>query len=169
MRIREAVPADSDAVRRVHAESITELGRDGYSKEQVDAWAQGCESADYSAAIGSESLYYIVAEDDRGVVGFGPLQHESSEGYEAAVDAEITGVYVHPEAARDGVGSKLYAELERRTRERGVGALGLSVSLNAMPFYESHGYDRVRQHVHEFSGHESTRIEGIVVEMKKEL
>ncbi|WP_435155471.1 GNAT family N-acetyltransferase [Haladaptatus sp. DFWS20] len=169
MRIREAMPADSDAVRRVHAESITVLGRDGYSREQVNAWAQGCESADYSAAIGSESRYYIVAEDERGVLGFGSFQYESPEGYEATVDAEITAVYVHPEVARDGVGSKIYTELERRAREKGIRVLGLSASLNAVPFYESHGYERVREHAHEFSSHESTEVEGIVVEMKKTL
>ncbi len=169
MHIREATPSDCDAVRHVHAESITGLGVEEYSQEQVDAWATGCESADYSSAIESESLDYVVAEDDRGVVGFGSVKYESSERYEATVDAEITAVYVLPEMAREGVGSGLYAELERRARERGVRALGLSASKNAVPFYEAQGYERVREFAHEFSSHDDTGVEGIVVKMKKEL
>jgi hypothetical protein len=46
---------------------------------------------------------------------------------------------------------------------------GRPASLNAVPFYELHGYERVREHDHEFSGHGSTGVTGTVVEMKKEL
>ena len=112
MRLREAVPADSESVRGVHFESIKELGLDGYTQDQVDAWAQGCKSADYATAIDSADLYFIVAEDSRGVVGFGSLKLNSPEDYEATTDAEVTGVYVHPAVARTGMGTKLYAELE---------------------------------------------------------
>ncbi|SIR48886.1 putative acetyltransferase [Haladaptatus litoreus] len=169
MQIRDAMPEESDAVRRVHVESIIELGRDGYSPEQVEAWAQRCESADYSAAIGSETQEFVVAEDDRGVVGFGSLKYESPEEYEATVDAEITAVYVHPAVAREGVGSKLYSKLECRAREQGVQTLGLSASKNAVPFYEAHGCERVREFVHEFSSDDGTGVKGAVVEMKKTL
>ncbi|GAA0225562.1 GNAT family N-acetyltransferase [Haladaptatus pallidirubidus] len=169
MQIRDAVPEDSDTVYRVHVESIAELGRDGYSQEQVEAWAQGCESADYSTAIDSETQAFVAAEDGRGVVGFGSLNYESPEEYEVTVDAEITAVYVHPAVAREGIGSKIYSELERRAREQGVRTLGLSASKNAVPFYDSHGYERVREYVHEFSSDDETGVEGYVVEMKKKV
>lgn len=169
MEVREATPGDAEAVRSVHRESIEGLGREAYTDEQVAAWAKGCESADYAGSIESDETAFVVAEDGRDIVGFGSLRFESPDAYEAAVDAEVTGVYVHPSAAREGVGSRLYAELERRARARGVRTLGLSASLNAVPFYESHGYERVRTYRHEFSSRESTGIEGAVVEMTKEL
>ncbi|MEM4780046.1 MAG: GNAT family N-acetyltransferase, partial [Halalkalicoccus sp.] len=84
-------------------------------------------------------------------------------------DAEVTGVYVDPSAARQGIGSTLLADLERYGRERGVRTLALSASLNAVPFYQAHGYERVREYRHEFSNHESTGVEGIVVEMATRL
>lgn len=110
-----------------------------------------------------------MAHDDRGVVGFGFLTFESLDDYEATVDAEVPGVYVLPSVARTGVGSILYAELERQAREDGIQMLELKASLNAVSFYESHGYERVKEHTHEFSSHESTGVEGTVVEMKKQL
>lgn len=169
MHVRAARTSDAETVREVHFESITGLGPEGYDEEQVEAWASGCESADYESAIEAEGGAFVVAEKGRDVVAFGSVRFEPPEGYEAAVAAEVTGVYVHPSVARTGVGSAALAELERLARERPVRTLGLSATVNAVPFYESHGYERVREYVHEFSGHESTGVEGTVVEMKKRL
>ena len=169
MQVREATASDADAVRRVHRASIEGLATESYDREQVDAWAAGCESADYAAAIRADDMAYLVAERDGRVVGFGSLKLVPPEGYETAVDAAVTGVYVHPSVAREGVGSHLYAELERRARGRGVRRLGLEASRNAVPFYEAHGYERVAERGHEFSAHESTGVTGTVVEMRKDL
>ena len=84
--IREATREDAEAIREVHRASILELGLEGYDQRQVEAWAAGCDSADYTEPI----------------------------------DAEVTGVYVHPAVFRQGVGSQLYATLERAARERGM-------------------------------------------------
>ena len=169
MRIRNAVPADAEAVRDVHYHSIKELGTEPYSQEQVDAWARGCESADYTAAIEAEKVEFVVADNDDTVVAFGSLKLTPPAGYEVDVDAEVTGVYVHPSVARQGIGTRIYTELERRARTSGVQMLGLSASLNAVPFYEAHGYERVREYTHEFSSHESTGVTGSIVEMKTKL
>ncbi|TYL40228.1 N-acetyltransferase [Natronococcus pandeyae] len=167
MEVRDAVPADAEAIREVHVRSIRGLGTDAYTTEQVDAWAAGCESADYERAI--RDLEFLVAERDGAVVGFGSLAPEPPGRYEADVDAEITGLYVDPSVARQGVGSAIYDELERRARRSGVETLGLSASRNAVPFYEARGYERVREFEHEFSGEESTGVTGTVVEMEREL
>lgn len=167
MSVRDATPADAEAVREVHAASITGLGRQSYSQRQVDAWAAGCESADYATAI--ENLEFVVAERDGAVVGFGSLNLAAPDGYEATVQAEVTGVYVHPDHARDGIGTGMYTELERRARADGIQVIGLKASLNAVPFYESHGYERVTEHTHEFSGHISTGVTGTIVEMSNHL
>lgn len=168
MQIREARPEDAEAIRTVHYDSITELGPAAYDSEQVDAWARGVESADY-AAVDSEDYYVVVAEVGGDVRGFGSLRLEVPDSDEASAEGEVTGVYVHPSVARQGVGSAILAALERQARAHGIRSLGLSASLNAVPFYESHGYERVRECVHEFSSHESTGVEGRVVEMRKEL
>lgn len=169
MRIRDAEPADAEVVRRVHAESIQGLGTAADRQEQVDAWARGCESADYTALLEADHLMVVVACEGDDVVGFGTLSLSSPEEYEADVDAEVTLVYVHPEAAGEGVGSALYEELERRARANDVDALGLTASRNAVRFYDDHGYERVRAKDHEFSAHESTGVTGEVVEMRKHL
>jgi putative acetyltransferase len=194
VRVREARPGDADAVRAVHRASILGLGTGAYSREQVEAWAAGAESADY-AAIDDDAYHFVVAEaadgggnrsedggsdgsqDERdgatpgagGIVAFGSLKLAAPAGYEAAVDAEVTGVYVHPDAAREGVGTAVVETLEARARAEGVDQLGLTASANAVPFYEARGYDRGRERDHEFSAGEDTGVEGRVVEMVRPL
>ena len=169
MRIREARAADAETVRRVHRESIKGLGPAAYSSEQVAAWAWGTQSADYAATIESDDGHFVVAERDDELLGFDSLSFDPPEGYEASADAEMTGVYVHPSATQEGVGTELLAALERAASGRGVGMLGLSASHNALGFYEWHGYERVRSYEYEFSSDESTGVTGEIVEMKKDL
>jgi putative acetyltransferase len=169
MRIREARAAEAEAIRCVHRESIEGLGPAGYSSEQVAAWARGTESADYAATIESDDGGFVVAERDGDLLGFGSLSYDIPEEYEASADTEVTGVYVHPSATREGVGTELLVALERAAKNRGVGTLGLSASHNALRFYERHGYERVRTYEHEFSSDESTGVTGAIVEMKKAL
>ncbi|WP_440989816.1 N-acetyltransferase family protein [Haloarchaeobius baliensis] len=174
MQVRVATGDDVEAIRRVHEASIRDLGTETYDDEQVEAWAAGVESADY-AAVTDEACYFTVAEaesavvDDQSIVGFGTLVRREPEDYGADVDAEVTAVYVHPDVAENGVGTALLVDLERQAREEGFDRLGLTASTNAVPFYEAHGYERVRERGHEFSDHEGTGVEGTVVEMAKTL
>lgn len=169
LNVRDAAPADAEAIRRVHRASIEGLGSGAYDDEQVRAWAAGCDSADYASAVDSESLAFVVAEEDGELVGFGSLSFDPAGEYDGAVDAEVTAVYVHPSVARNGVGTNVLEVLERRARSRGARALALTSSLSAVPFYEHHGYGQLRAFAHEFSSHLDTDVEGDVVVMEKEL
>lgn len=162
MNLREATPADVEAIRAVHYEAITGLGPAAYDEAQVAAWAEGCAVADYSA-VGDEGVYFVVAEDERGVLAFGSLRLAPRDD----ADADVTAVYVHPSVAREGVGSAVLEALERRTHDRGAETLALTASLNAVPFYEARGYRRVGERDHEFSASEDTGVTGRVVEMQK--
>ena len=174
------------AIRAVHEASIRGLAPEASDRDQVEAGAAGVSSADY-AAVDHDDYEFLVGVADDGaddvtedceerlvvddgtVVAFGSLLFASSVDYESAVDAEVTGVYVHPVVARSGVGSSLLATLEARARETGVEMLGLTASVNAVPFYEARGYERVGERDHEFSASESTGVTGTVVEMRTEL
>lgn len=161
--VREAVPEDGEAIRGVHLSSITELGGQSYDQDQVEAWAHDRDPDEYP--IESRKTYFLVAEQDGEILGFGYMKPEADEYLESAVDGEVTAIYVHPSTCRQGVGTQLYTELEAEARRQGIKSLGLWASLNAVPFYEAHGYQRVTDHVHEL--HDG--IEVTVVEMLKSI
>lgn len=161
--LREARPDDANRVRDLHIAAIEGLDTDAYDDEQVAAWAHDREPESYP--IESAETHFVVAEADDRQVGFGWLQTKA-DGYAAAsVDGELTAVYVHPSAARQGVGSRIRAELEAAARGRGIDKLGLWASKNAVPFYEAAGYRRVTDHTVEFDD----GVSGTVVEMIKHL
>lgn len=172
VHVREAVPDDASRIREVHLDSIEALGPAAYSDEQVAAWAHDRDPGEYP--LETDETYAVVAERSGGngpgdpdsrLVGFGWVTVDADDSLETAVDGEITAVYVHPSVARQGVGTRLYTELEAEARRRGVGSLGLWASQNAVPFYEAQGYRRVTEHTIEFDD----GVEGTVVEMRKQL
>ena len=80
-------------------------------------------------------------------------------------ESEIVVVYVHPAVAREGVGSALLDALEERARDRRFGTLGLWAPLPALPFYLTHGYERVTEHTHKFA----PGVDARVVELRTSL
>jgi len=163
MEIRPGNAEDAEAVADAHHAAIEELGATVYDDQQVAAWSAGRSPDDYE--FGGDDRDVFVAEIDGAVRGFGWLSHEPGEHLTAHVDGEVTGMYVHPDVAREGVGTALLERLETRARERGLDALGMWASMNAVPFYETQGYERVAERVHEFGG----GVTGRVLELRKDL
>ena len=83
----------------------------------------------------------FVAEQGRRLAGFSSLFGD-----------EIRAVYVHPAFARRGVGGALLKKVEREATKLGLERLSLRSSLNAVPFYRSHGYRGSRRTVFEIEG-----------------
>lgn len=140
--VRPADPAEADAILDLHAASIRAFGPAAYDEAQVEGWARR-EEPDYP--IGEEGHRFVVAERRDELAGFGHLD---------AAGAEIAAVYVHPDHAREGVGSAILAALEATAREHGVDELDLLASKNAVPFYGAAGYERVETECHETCGEE---------------
>jgi putative acetyltransferase len=158
VRVREARPDDRSAIRDCHVAAIRVFGPDAYEDRQVAAWAdKGDPEDDYP--VEASGHYLVVAERDDHVVGYGHL---------VPTEAEIRAVYVHPDAARDGVGTTVLDALEARARDLALDSLRLWASLNAVGFYERAGYERVgRETVMKIHDGENVDIE--VVEMENPL
>lgn len=171
--VRDATDDDRIAVSDLHVDSVQELGSEAYDENVVRAWIGDDRDSD-GYPIGDADVEFIVAERDGEVAGFGEVGNVDPADYPALVDGsddalaatgEIRAVYVHPDHARSGVGTALLAELERRAHRYGFDSLVLTASLNAVPFYEHHGYEAVAELVHEFGG----EVEGGAVVMRTSL
>ena len=155
--IRPAEVADTEAILSLHQASIRQLAGGAYSPTQIDSWARKPDGTrPYEVSIRDDSRHVVVGERDGDLAGWGRLDEN---------DGEVSAMYVHPDFAREGVGSAILDHLEGVAREGGIERLHLWASLNAVPFYESAGYAALGETLHETSG-------GVViecVEMEKEL
>jgi putative acetyltransferase len=154
MQVRPARPADARDVLDLHVVSIRAFAPDAYGEAQVEAWATFPDTAP-SYPIGEPGEYYVVAERDGEVVGFGHLKEEADE-YDT--EAAIQAVFVHPGSARQRVGSAVLAHLEGFARGRGFEELSSLSSLNAVGFFETAGWERVEERVYRGRGPELTMV-----------
>ncbi|WP_458204823.1 N-acetyltransferase family protein [Haladaptatus sp. NG-SE-30] len=155
--IRPATEADADAVLDLHTASVRAFGTESYHDEQVEAWASKSGGSEpFLESVRDESAHGVVAEVDDELAGFGHVDLDTET---------VNAVYVHPDHAREGVGSALLSRLEDRAKEAGLESLSLEASLNAVEFYEQAGYERVATVEHETTG----GVELACVEMTREL
>lgn len=130
--VRPARSDDADAVADVQSAATRTFGPAHYTDEQLSHWARARDPAHYDFDDG----VHLVAERDGEAVGWGWVVPEC---------CEVRAVYVHPDHAREGVGSRLLDRLEARARDDGCSALSLWSSLPARRFYAANGYDNVRR------------------------
>lgn len=149
-RVRPATPADAPAMCTLHTAAVRELGSTAYDADQVEAWV--APDADRDGFPFDDPGHYLVVATHDGdeVAGFGQLH---------VPEREVVADYVHPDHARRGVGSTLLAHLEGYARGRGFDHLELTASINAVDFYEHHGYEVVEETVLDIDH----RVEGVVL------
>ena len=78
----------------------------------------------------SGELLVLLSEQDGSILATGSL-----------IGCEITGVFVHPDHRKQGLGRAVMAQLEKRAGAKGVSEVRLSVSLPSRMFYERLGYE----------------------------
>lgn len=141
MKIRKFKEEDAEEKTEMHLSTIREVNSQHYSEEQIEAWTT-FDSENYVEETEKEKW---VAEEDGKIIGFGDY---------IPMEAEITGVYVHPDHLRKGIGSKLLEKMEQAARDQGIEKLTCVSSLTAKEFYRNHGYKVKKQIKHETSGEE---------------
>jgi len=124
---------------QVRMAAIRVLASSHYPKAEIDGWCASRTAATYRASIERQAM--LVEEMEGVVVAFGLLNQEATH---------IDGVYVYPSHSRQGVGLRILRALEAMAAERGIKAITLDASLNAVEFYRQAGYVPVteKKHVH---------------------
>jgi ribosomal protein S18 acetylase RimI-like enzyme len=137
-KVRDAVPADAEAVASIGKIAIPETFRDivdpvvlsniveqSYAIDALQACITRCRAA--------ADAHFIVAELEGRVVGF---LHYDSEGLEP----ELHRIYLEPGVKRRGIGSALLRELHERLSP-GASYILMVIAANvpAVRFYQRHG------------------------------
>ena len=119
---------------RVHYAAVHQTAATEYGAEVRQDWSPPvtAERIDrYLSGSARNEEATLVAVADGRVIGFASI---------VAPLNELRAVYVSPAVGRRGVGSRLLISIEELARVRGLTELRLDSSLNAVDFYEAHGY-----------------------------
>jgi GNAT superfamily N-acetyltransferase len=135
---------DHSQVRHVHARAIRAHCGDTLSEAELAAVLDFVGSPAYSD--------HVLAEEVRGAFVDGQLVGTASwlANGDDGETARIASVLVDPMFARLGIGGRLLAEVEARAAQSGFEQLGASATLNAVPFFERHGYTEASRGVKAF-------------------
>jgi putative acetyltransferase len=127
--LRPFLPTDTPVLAAIFAAAIQELTGDDYSEEQQEAWASAADDeAEFGKKLAGELT--LIASLKNAPVGFASLKGKD----------HIDMLYVHPNAAGQGVASALLDALEKLAGARGAEKLTVDASDNAQEFFRKRGY-----------------------------
>ncbi|WP_165698891.1 GNAT family N-acetyltransferase [Bremerella volcania] len=129
MDVRQAKPEEYPVLWQLFHDTVHHVNRKDYTSQQLAAWAP--DEVDLSRwALRMEGVGPMVVVIGDEIVGFSDVQ----------ADGLVDMFYVHHRWQRKGVGSRLFAEIHRRTEQMKLHELHSHVSITACPFFESHGF-----------------------------
>jgi GNAT superfamily N-acetyltransferase len=155
VRVRPVTTADVPALSALIARSARALGRGYYTDAETESAIRYVFGVD-STLVADRT--YFVAERESVIVGCGGWSHRRSLyggdqrpiGTKDQLDplhdpARIRAFFVAPEAARQGVGRRLYDACVAAACTAGFRSLELVATLPGVPFYTALGFDAVEQ------------------------
>lgn len=121
MMIRKYQPSDCPRLAELFYQTVHEVNKQDYTKEQLNAWASG--KVDLNAWNRSFLEHYtLIAVEEGEILGFGDID---KTGY-------LDHLYVHKDHQREGVASGLCDKLEAHV----PGNIRTHASITAKPFFK---------------------------------
>ncbi len=174
--LRKATMNDIDDISVLISESVRGLSRNYYDPQQIELSVKSVFGVDRELV---EDETYFVAEIDNRIAGCGGWSKRKTlygaSHYEESRDSEeldpeteaakIRAFFIHPDAARKGIGRAILRACEDEARSLGFRSAEMMSTLPGVPLYSACGY----------SGDERVHIpvgEGVDIEcirMKKDL
>jgi putative acetyltransferase len=129
MHIRKFRRGDEKELWNLFYNTIHNVNIRDYNKAQVAAWAPDDLDINFAIQKFRKIEPFVVIKDGK-IIGYADIQ---SDGF-------IDHFYCHHEFQRQGVGSMLFAALEKEARENGILEIYSNVSITARPFFEAMGF-----------------------------
>lgn len=130
MELRKYRSSDCKEITELFYHTVHTVNAKDYTKEQLNVWATG--QADLEKWDRSLREHFcIVAVDHNIIIGFGDIDET---GY-------LDHLFVHADYQRRGIAAAICSQLEQAVQ----GSIVTHASITARPFFESHGYQVVKE------------------------
>jgi GNAT superfamily N-acetyltransferase len=154
IHIRQAVPADVPRLKEVIEASVRGLQARDYTPAQIEGALESVYGVD--SQLIADGTYFAAetsSENKNEIVGCGGWSKRKTlyggDQFAAREDslldpardpAKIRAFFVHPDWARQGIGSLILEACERAAIAAGFKRLEMGATLSGVPFYRAKGY-----------------------------
>ena len=148
--LRTATPDDAPALSALIERSVHGLQSGDYTQAQRDSAIGQVFLVDHGLI--ADGCYFVVEASDGRLAGAGGwssrkalhgghVHGDTGERIDPATEpARIRAYFVHPDFARQGVGSIILKACEAAARAAGFSQAAMGATLTGAPFYSRHGY-----------------------------
>ncbi len=131
VQIRLSKPEDSEKIIELQTCSLRKLSS-SYNSNQIESLVRSQASLRFA-----QDEIGFVAEHENEIVGFA--------SWLVQPPCIVSGVYVHPNLIRQGIGTRLLKAVEEIAIDRGNKAINVVSSLATVKFYQANGYQFIRK------------------------
>ncbi|MEI2264896.1 GNAT family N-acetyltransferase [Erwinia sp. CGal63] len=132
--IRRARPEEAQALWQIRNLAIRAECRDAYGEEAVMAWTPDIMPTGYLRAISQNPFFVVDTPGFPVATGFLDIKAQSVEA-----------IFTLPGHMGNGYASQIMRAIKAEASARGIAALTLSSTPNAMTFYQRHGFTLLRE------------------------
>lgn len=120
--------------------SIREICSSVHTQEEISGWGyREFKPEGWKSCIESDREHIWVVEVDGAVEGYGQISLKENHL------ATITGLYLSPKCAGQGIGNEHIQILINKAKETSVTRIDLDSSLNAQNFYQRNGFKPIKE------------------------
>ncbi|WP_158595164.1 GNAT family N-acetyltransferase [Oceanobacillus piezotolerans] len=141
MLIRRFDIKDAKQILKLFRETVLTVNLGDYSEKQVEVWANSTTNAEALGKRLEESFTYV-AVIDKQIVGFVNLNNKG----------EVDLLYIHKNYQRQGIATKLLAQIEKVAKSKGLSEMFTEASITAKPFFELQGYKVLKKQTKNLKG-----------------
>ncbi|WP_182865132.1 GNAT family N-acetyltransferase [Rhodopirellula sp. JC639] len=145
--LRELAPTDTDACLQLFHETVHRINVRDYSAEQVDAWAPVEIDSDRWADRFDDRFAYVAVEATR-IVGFTDMTRQG----------HLDRLFVSADHQRRGIAGRLVERLFQDASDHEFHRITTEASITARPFFQSMGFEVVREQTVRCRGVEMTNF-----------
>lgn len=128
-KVRQGQLDDLPELQKLFVDTVTTICNADYDQQQIEVWTSGIDNKQRWVEIVTKQ-FVLVAQQYNRIIGFATLDNGNY----------IDLLYVHKDHQRQGIASKLFADIETEARRLKQMILSSDVSKTARPFFESNGF-----------------------------
>lgn len=131
--IKRAVYRNIMDIQNLFSDTISTINAKDYNSEQIEKWIG--KNARMKWMLKIKETFFLVALLESKLVGFGSLSREGVIDY----------LYIHYEHQGEGIATELLERLITYAKNQGITSVTSFVSITAVPFFNSYGFQIIRE------------------------